>query len=473
MAATRSETVPRTSAEAVSDREIVITRSFQAPPRLVFQAYTTPEHLKRWFGPKEWPLTLCEVDFRIGGRFRFALTGPDRRQGPPFGGEYLDIVPHERIQYDNGFEMPGAEKMIVTITLQEQGGTTVLTMRTLFSTVAARNEHLQLGFAQGVGSGFDNLVAYLEELRRNDREVIITRTVDAPRALVFQVWTDPKHVDRWWGPNGFTNRTSSMDVRVGGQWRYTMTGPDGRVFPNLITYREISPVDRLVYDHGDDTDPKQFEAFITFEERGDRTHITMRSIFPTAAARDRVVREFGAIEGGKQTLARLDAYVADLRKGAPRKAEIDLPSDLEIRVRRWFDAPRELVFDASTKPEHLVKWWGPRDHELVHCEVDLRVGGGYRFVLRGPNGMEVGFRGEYLELVRPERVKQTFIYEPYPDHGAVENCTLEEKDGGTLLTTVITHKSKEGRDGMFNAGMEGGMNESHARLDELLATLSR
>lgn len=156
-----------------------------------------------------------------------------------------------------------------------------------------------------------------------------------------------------------------------------------------------------------------------------------------------------------------------------RKAEIDFPSDLEIRIKRRFDAPCDLVFDCSTKPEHLAKWWGPRTHELVHCEVDLRVGGGYRFVLRDPAGNEAGFRGEYLELVRPERIKQTFIYEPMPDHGAVETATLEAVDGGTLLTTVILHKSKFGRDGMFNAGMEGGMNDSHARLDDLLNSLQR
>jgi uncharacterized protein YndB with AHSA1/START domain len=156
---------------------------------------------------------------------------------------------------------------------------------------------------------------------------------------------------------------------------------------------------------------------------------------------------------------------------AHRRATFTFPSDLEIKVTRHFDAPRELVYDSSTSPEHLVKWWAPGGHELVSCEVDLRVGGGYRFVLRDAKGQDVGFRGEYLELVRPERIVQTFIYEPYPDHGAVETTTLAEDDGGTLLTIVIKHRTKEGRDGMFNAGMEGGMNVSHARLDELLASL--
>lgn len=146
-----------------------------------------------------------------------------------------------------------------------------------------------------------------------DREIVITRTVRAPRALVFQVWTDPTHVDKWWGPNGFLNKTLSHDLRVGGEWKYTMTGPDGTVFPNLITYREVSPVHRLVCDHGDWENPKLFEAVITFEETDGGTLVTMRSIFPNKEARDLVVKNYGAIEGGKQTLARLDDYLASLQ----------------------------------------------------------------------------------------------------------------------------------------------------------------
>jgi uncharacterized protein YndB with AHSA1/START domain len=150
----------------------------------------------------------------------------------------------------------------------------------------------------------------MNTLTATDREIIITRTVKAPRALVFKAWTDPAHIDRWFGPNGFTNKTLSMDLKVGGQWKYTMTGPDGTVFPNLVVYKEIFPVERLVYDHGDWENPKHFEATITFEETDGGTLITMRSIFPTKEARDLVVEKYGAIEGGRQTLARLEEYLS-------------------------------------------------------------------------------------------------------------------------------------------------------------------
>lgn len=155
--------------EPAADREVVITRVFDAPARLLFEAYSTPEHVMKWFGPKGWPLTLCEMDFRPGGRCRFAMTGPDGKQGTPFGGTYLEIVPGRKLVYDNGFETPGAETMIVTITFDDQGERTTLTIHTLFASVAMKNEHVGRGYAQGVGSGLDQLAGVVEDMPRQSR----------------------------------------------------------------------------------------------------------------------------------------------------------------------------------------------------------------------------------------------------------------------------------------------------------------
>jgi uncharacterized protein YndB with AHSA1/START domain len=154
-------------AEPIADREVVITRLFDAPARLLFGAYSTPEHLKRWFGPKGWPLTLCEMDFRVGGRYRFAMTGPDGTQGPPFGGEYREIVPNRTIVYTNAFEAPDAESMVVTITFDEdeQRGQTTLTIHTLFASVAMKNAHLGMGYVQGWGSMLDQLADVAAAMR--------------------------------------------------------------------------------------------------------------------------------------------------------------------------------------------------------------------------------------------------------------------------------------------------------------------
>ena len=143
-----------------------------------------------------------------------------------------------------------------------------------------------------------------------DREIIITRIINAPCSLVFDAWVNSKHADKWMGPVGYTTVTQSMDVRPGGRWRFTMSGPQG-VFPNRVTYIEVVKPSRLVYLHGadQDNDPDAFEVTVTFEDLGDKTHITMYSVFPTAAARDKVVKEFKAIEGGHQTLERLEQHL--------------------------------------------------------------------------------------------------------------------------------------------------------------------
>lgn len=146
-----------------------------------------------------------------------------------------------------------------------------------------------------------------------DREIVISCTVKAARSLVWAVYTQVDHLDRWWGPDGFTNKTLSLDLRVGGQWKYTMTAADGTVFPNLITYTEITPIDRLGYEHGDWENPRMFFGTITFTDAEGGTMVTIRMILPTKEERDRTVEQYGAIEGGKQTLAKLDNYLRTLQ----------------------------------------------------------------------------------------------------------------------------------------------------------------
>jgi uncharacterized protein YndB with AHSA1/START domain len=155
---------PRQPTEPAADRTVVIRRVFDAPARLLFEAYSRPEHMLRWFGPQGYPLTLCEMDFRVGGSYRFAMTGPDGKQMQPFGGQYLEIVPDQRIVYTSRFEQPDAEEMIVSVTYAEEGGKTTLTINTLFASVAMKEQHLGWGYEQGVGSALDQLAALLQEM---------------------------------------------------------------------------------------------------------------------------------------------------------------------------------------------------------------------------------------------------------------------------------------------------------------------
>jgi len=145
-----------------------------------------------------------------------------------------------------------------------------------------------------------------------NREIVITRVYDAPRELVFDAWTSTEHLHKWWGPRGFTTTTHSMDFRPGGMWRFIMHGPDGTDYPNRITYTEIVRPEHLLYEHSDDEEGglPHFLGIITFADRDGKTELTLKSIFPTAEARDFVVEKYGAIEGGNQTLDRLGEYLA-------------------------------------------------------------------------------------------------------------------------------------------------------------------
>ena len=154
------------------------------------------------------------------------------------------------------------------------------------------------------------------------------------------------------------------------------------------------------------------------------------------------------------------------------KLEITTPSDREIAMTRVFDAPRELVFDAWTKPELLTRWLGIHNGwTFPVCAVDLRVGGTFRFVWRNPDGSEMGMGGVYKEVVRPERLVNTETFDEawYPGE-ALDTLVLTEERGRTISTLTMRLESKEARDGVLRSGMETGLESAYARLDELLAS---
>lgn len=308
---------------------LVITRVFHAPRELVFKAWTEARHLKHWWGPKGFNVGVAELDLRPGGICHFSMRSPD---GIEMWGKftYREIVAPERLVYTISFADAEGNTVrapfsatfpleyLNVLTFSEQDGKTTLTMQ---ATPVATSEEERKTFEsmfksmqQGFGGTFDQLDAYLANAAAiADREIVLTRVFDAPRELVFKAWTDPVHVPKWWGPNGFTVTTHEIDVREGGVWRFIMHGPDGANYPNKIVYKEIVRPERLVYAHGGDgegaSDP--FQVTVTFAEQAGKTHLTMQMLFATAAQREHVVG-FGAIELGYQTLGRLADHLASM-----------------------------------------------------------------------------------------------------------------------------------------------------------------
>jgi len=156
-------------------------------------------------------------------------------------------------------------------------------------------------------------------------------------------------------------------------------------------------------------------------------------------------------------------------------ATVTTPSDTEILITRVFDAPAELIFRAFTTPELVKRWWGFESSNWLVCEIDLRVGGKWRYVTSEANGMEVGFHGEYREIARPHRLVSTEAYEGMLDadaNAAVNTVTLEEADGVTTMRVLVRHVNQWGRDMHLNSGMERGMQVSYDRLEAVAQQLA-
>ena len=236
----------------------------------------------------------------------------------------------------------------------------------------------------------------------------IVRVFDAPRELAWQAMTDPRHVAQWWGPRGFTTTIQEMDVRRGGAWRHTMRGPDGTEYPNESVFIEVVKPERIVFAHAGGKKGEaqvQHQSTWRFEELGAKTRVVLHMVFPSAAAREYVVKTYKAIEGGQQTLERFAVHVAGEKTSA---------GETEFRITREFDAPRELVFSAWTEPRLLAQWWGPPPFTAPVCEMDARVGGVYRVVMRSPEGVDYPITGVFREVTPPERLVMTQNVSEHP-----------------------------------------------------------
>lgn len=321
----------------------------------------------------------------------------------------------------------------------------------------------------------------------NPVEIVISRVFDAPRELVWLAWTDSKHAERWWGPAGFTTTTHSQDFKAGGSWRYTMHGPDGQDYHNRIDYLEINPPTRLVYQLGGDVEGNavRFHVEVSFEPIGDngkQTKVNMQSVFPTAEARDFVVKNFRADEGGKQHLANLEDYLVTMSVGDEHQSAFS--------ISHHFSATRERVWGVWTQREHLMRWFGPKGASLSQATLDLRIGGSLHYCMNHPGGMEMWGRWDFREIEPP--TKLVFISSfsnpageicPAPFQGlenypleVLTTVTLMEHAGiskGTLLTveTQPFNATKAQHDFFksFHASMRQGWTGTMEQLAEFLA----
>jgi uncharacterized protein YndB with AHSA1/START domain len=301
-----------------------------------------------------------------------------------------------------------------------------------------------------------------------DREIVLERIFDAPRAMVFRAFTDPAHLPHWFGPKGFTITTRAIDVRPGGHWHFDMHGPDGTHYENYVHYLEIVDGERIVQETGDSpARAPKFHVTLTFSDEAGQTRLRQRMVFETAEA-CAAVKGFGAVELGYQTLDKLSERL----------------KVMGLSITRTFDAPRELVFKACTEPERFAQWWGPKGFTLEIKRMEVKPGGELLYSLSN-DGVTMWGKFVYVEIVAP--AKLVFINSFSAPSGNVVRApfselfplqiynvwTLTEHDGKTTINLAGGPLEATAEEQAFfanmNAGMQQGFKGTFDQLDAYLA----
>ena len=310
------------------------------------------------------------------------------------------------------------------------------------------------------------------------REILVSRRISAPRKLVYEAFTSPEHLPNWLGPRGFSITTKSIDVRAGGEWRFTMHGPDGRDYPNRIVWTELHPHDFVVYAHAgeDPAEPVHFTTRVDFTDENGATRVNFRSTFPSEEVLAMVIREYGALDGAAENAERLEEAVTRLL--AP-----------PFEMVRTVDAPKELVFRAHTDCAHLRHWWGPKGFTMHHCACDARRGGAFHYGLRNEEGFGIWGRMQYREVTPNERIVAVMHFSDenggvtahpmspgWPVYTLLET-TFAEKDGKTTIrirwNAIDATDAERELFTASHAGLEQGFGGTFAQLVEYLALVQR
>jgi uncharacterized protein YndB with AHSA1/START domain len=316
--------------ERTSERELVTTHILDAPRELVWKAWTDSKLIPRWWGPRYLTTIVDKMDFRPGGAWRFVHHDAEGKEYA-FHGVYREIVALEKIVDTFEFEgMPG-HVLVETAVFEDLGGKTKVTQKSVFETVEDLEGMLASGMEEGARETMERFTELVEEMKKGTatrpkkeqakgrarkNELVITRIFDAPRERVWKAWTDPGEARQWWGPKGFTTPSLSVDLRVGGIFRYCMRSPEGKDYWGTGVYREIVPGKRIVYTdsfadekgnvvpatyYGMGADiPLEMLVTVSFEEENGQTKVTLRHAgMPVGPHRD------GAMQGWNEMFDKL------------------------------------------------------------------------------------------------------------------------------------------------------------------------
>jgi uncharacterized protein YndB with AHSA1/START domain len=303
----------------------------------------------------------------------------------------------------------------------------------------------------------------------------------APVERVWNAYTDPQQLERFWGPPGWPATFTKWDHTVGGKADYTMNGPRGEKASGTWEFLEIdgprtfTVLDAFADEDGNpNPDLPSMRMTFTFAPSETGTRMVNTSYFASLDALEQVVA-MGAVEGTKLAMSQLDAVLQDLRDYAQGKGtNVELLDDTHVRITRLVEGPRDLVWRAHNEPELMRQWLlGPDGWEMTECVVATEVGQTYRTSwapIGDTGGQPFGFEGEALLIDAPQRSVQTERMIGMPVE-TLNDLNLYEEDGATLITLFIEYPDKETRDMILATGMADGMETSYARLERELLTV--
>ena len=286
---------------------LIIERTYNAPKDLVWQALTDNKLMQQWYFDMQGfrPEVGCEFSFTGQGKDGTTYIHDCR---------ILELVPGSKLVHSWRYrDMEGNSTVSFELFAEGNGTRLKLTHSGLETFTTANKDFGRSSFENGwnhiLGT---SLKDFSEKMARG---TMISRLLNAPRELVWQVWTQPEHIAKWWGPEGFTITEGKMDVTPGGTWEFVMHGADGSSYTNRVEYLEVVPKEKLVWHHGAGPGRTEddFHVTATFEEHDGKTRVTMRHLFASREVRDMLVEKVNAIERGKETLAKLAAYVENFK----------------------------------------------------------------------------------------------------------------------------------------------------------------
>jgi len=226
--------------------EIHIVRTYDAPVAAVWDAWTDPDQVAQWWGPRGFTLTTHSKDFRVGGVWKYTMHGPDGTDYPNVT-PYLEIEKHKKLVYDHGGSEDRPPMFRVTVVFSESDGKTTMDMTMSLATPEALEETRKIIKKFGGNSTWDRLAEYLTTELKGEEKFFINRSFEAPIEIVFQMWTDPVHLAQWLPPTGFTMKFTAADIKPGGSMSYSMTGENGMKMYGRANYIEIVKPNRIVY----------------------------------------------------------------------------------------------------------------------------------------------------------------------------------------------------------------------------------